>query len=184
MSTRSRRRSLRSPAALLLALPLLAGCEGQPPAPTTVVTQPTPPPTTAAPEPVEVYGCGLPRGTGLGRSCPKAAPQFMDAVNAAIDKTIDEHPELFADLLANSGAYMDEVVENLRRAGFCALNDGEEIALKNSNDFSEQYDVLSSGGHVLRAYMVTCYPAGRDPALRHALVAGCTGGRGDVHLPA
>jgi hypothetical protein len=159
MFMRSRRlHPSRYLAPFLLVLPLLAGCEGYT-APTSTVTQPTPPPTTLAPEPVEVYGCGLPRGTGLGRSCPKAAPQFMDAVNAAIDKAMEERPELFRNLLATGGEYMDEVVENLRRAGYCALNDGEEIAVKNSNDFSEQYDILSSGGHVLRAYMVTCYPA-------------------------
>ena len=123
----------------------------------------TPPTEAAAPAtpapPAEVYGCGLPRGTGLGRGCGRESPEFMDAINAAIDKTIDEHPELFRDLLATGGEYMDEVVENLRRAGFCALNDGEEIALKKSNDFSEQYDILSSGGNVLRAYMATCRPA-------------------------
>jgi hypothetical protein len=145
-------------AAAAAALAVVAACDSQS-TPVAPVTQPTPTPVAATPEPVEVYGCGLPRGTGLGRSCPRAAPQFMDAVNAAIDKTIEEHPEFFRDLLANGGAYMDEVVENLRRAGYCALNDGEEIAIKNSNDFSEQYDILSSGGHVLRAYMVTCYPA-------------------------
>lgn len=116
------------------------------------------PPATPAP-PVEIYGCGLPRGTGNGRSCGRESPEFMEAINGAIDKAIDEHPELFRDLHQTGGEYMDEVVENLRRAGFCALNDGEEIAIKNNNDFSEQYDILSAGGHVLRAYMVTCRPA-------------------------
>jgi hypothetical protein len=108
--------------------------------------------------PTVVYGCGIPRGTGLGRDCPRESPEFMDAMNGAIDKTLDEHPEFFAGGI-NVGAYMDEVVENLRRAGFCALNDGEEIAVKKNNDFSEQYDIISSGGHVLRAYMATCRPA-------------------------
>ena len=124
------------------------------------VAQPTPqPPLAAIPgPPAEVYGCGLPRGTGLGRSCEKESPQFMDAINEAIDKTLDEHPEFFAGGI-NVGAYVDETVENLRRKGFCALNDGEEVAIKNSNDFSEQYDIISSGGNVLRAYMVTCRPA-------------------------
>src|SRR5262249_18723185 len=57
------------------------------------------------------------------------------------------------------GEYRDTVVDNLRKAGYCALNDGEEIAMKKTNDFSEQYDILSSGGNVLRAYMATCRPA-------------------------
>ena len=121
-------------------------------------TTATPAPATPAP-PVAIFGCGLPRGTGLGRSCGREDPQFQDAINAAIDKTMDEKPEIFRDLLANGTEYMDTVVDNLRKAGFCALNDGEEIAIKNSNDFSEQYDILSSGGNVLRAYMATCRPA-------------------------
>jgi len=126
-------------------------------APDSVATPvPVAPATPAAP--VVVYGCGLPRGTGLGRDCGREDPQFMDAINGAIDKTIDEHPEIFAGGI-DVGAYVTEVVENLRRARFCALNDGEEIAIKNSNDFSEQYDIISSGGNVLRAYMATCRPA-------------------------
>ena len=143
-----------------LAALAMTACEaqhGSAPDPAPPSTQSVAPATPGPP--AEVYGCGLPRGTGLGRSCGRESPQFMDAINAAIDKTIEEHPELFRDLLATGGQYMDEVVENLRRAGFCALNDGEEIAIKNSNDFSEQYDILSSGGNVLRAYMVTCRPA-------------------------
>ena len=122
--------------------------------------QPTPP-LAQTPEPAaEVYGCGLPRGTGLGYDCHKETPQHLAAINTAIDRTEQERPDLFRDLLRNGGAYMDEVVENLRKAGYCALNDkNQEIAVKNSNDFSEQYDILSAGGHVLRAYMVTCRPA-------------------------
>jgi hypothetical protein len=120
------------------------------------------PPLTAVPvtpgPPGPVYGCGLPRGKGLGRDCGRESPEFMDAINGAIDKTLDEHPEFF-DGGINVGAYVDEVVENLRRAGFCALNDGEEVAVKNNNDFSEQYDIISSGGNILRAYMATCRPA-------------------------
>jgi hypothetical protein len=118
------------------------------------------PPVAQTPAPpTEIYGCGLPRGTGLGRSCGRESPQFMDAINEAIDYVEINEPHLFRDLLATGGEYMDEVVDRLRKRGFCALNDGEEIAIKNSNDFSEQYDILSSGGHVLRAYMVTCRPA-------------------------
>jgi hypothetical protein len=120
------------------------------------------PPVTAAPAPPtpEPFnnGCELPRGTGDGRDCPREEPVYMDAMNEAIDRVLDEHPEFFAGGI-NVGAYMDTVVENLKEMGYCALNDGEEIAVKKTNDFSEQYDIISSGGHVLRAYMATCRPA-------------------------
>lgn len=142
------------------AAALFLGCNLEHTGGTPVAADPpaaTPAPATPAP-PAQTYGCGLPRGTGLGRNCEREDPQFMDAINEAIDKTIDEHPEFFAGGI-DVGGYMDEVVENLRRRGFCALNDGEEIAIKNSNDFSEQYDIISGGGNVLRAYMGTCRPA-------------------------
>jgi hypothetical protein len=118
----------------------------------------TPQPAPPTPQPLN-NGCEQPRGTGNGRDCPRESPEFMDAMNAAIDRTLDEHPEFFAGGQPNVGGYMDTVVENLKKAGFCALNDGEEIAVKKTNDFSEQYDIISSGGHVLRAYMATCRPA-------------------------
>jgi hypothetical protein len=152
---------LAAPALAALALLAFTACDlqhgaGVPADATPPSTVAAAPATPAAPTPI--HGCGLPRGTGLGRDCPRESPEFMDAMNTAIDKTLDEHPEFFAGGI-NVGAYMDEVVENLRRAGFCALNDGEEIAVKKTNDFSEQYDIISSGGHVLRAYMATCRPA-------------------------
>lgn len=152
-------RSILAGSALAAAL-VCGGCDLEHTAgtaPTVAVPPTTLAPATPAP-PAQIYGCGLPRGTGLGRDCQKESPEFMDAMNAAIDRVLDEHPEFFAGGI-NVGAYMDDVVENLRRAGFCALNDGEEIAVKNSNDFSEQYDIISSGGNVLRAYMATCRPA-------------------------
>ena len=51
---------------------------------------------------------------------------------------------------------------NLKRVGLCALDDGIEIAVKNRNDFNEQYNVLTSSGFVrwgAGAYISTCRPA-------------------------
>jgi hypothetical protein len=36
---------------------------------------------------------------------------------------------------------------------------GEEIALKNTNAFNEQYNIWTSGGYTRRAYITTCFPA-------------------------
>ena len=119
------------------------------------------PPATAAP-PVQVYGCGLPRGTGDGLNCGFEGNdvRFEAQVRTAIQKTMSQHPEWFADEHAlEVGRYVDETVENLRRMGFCAFNDGEEIAIKNSNAFSDQYDIITGQGYILRGYTATCYPA-------------------------
>jgi hypothetical protein len=134
---------------------------------------PEPPPTptpapTPAPTPTPIYGCGLPRGAGDGHGCPRELPTFQKELDAAIDKVIDDHPDWF-DLrrpratglypIHNVPAYVDEVVENLRKAGLCALNDGEEIAIKNTNEFNDQFDIITADGFIRRSYRTTCYPA-------------------------
>jgi len=122
------------------------------------VAQTPTPPTPALP--VVVYGCGLPRGTGDGRRCGFENTVFYGHVRAAIDKTMAEHQEWFdGESALEVGRYVDETVENLRREGFCALNDGEEVAVKNSNDFSEQFDIISAAGNVILIYTATCRPA-------------------------
>ena len=60
-------------------------------------------------------------------------------------------------------AYHEATVAGLRERGFCAFFDGEEVAAKRSNDFSEQYDIVrtpaAGGYYVMLAYMGTCRPA-------------------------
>jgi hypothetical protein len=136
----------------------------EPPPP---VTQPTP-----TPEPSPAMGCGLPRGTGLGRGCPRTHESFAGEVDAAIDKVVKEHPEWFDFRRARGSptsyrvrvewAYYDGVVNNLRAMRLCALDDGKEIAVKNDNSFSDQYQIYSSDGFIIRglaSYRATCYPA-------------------------
>jgi hypothetical protein len=157
----------------LLALATGGGCSGhpatpEPPAPTpTAEPAPTPQPT-----PAEVYGCGLPRGQGRGWGCPRRNPSFDVEVETAIQKVIEEHPDYFDFRRARGGpwsfrvrnreAYNFDVVENLRKMGFCALDDGKEIAVKNENAFSDQYQIVSSDNFIIRgrpSYRATCIPA-------------------------
>jgi hypothetical protein len=154
----------------LVTAAVLGGCNR--PLPTAA---PTPAPQAAAPTPAPpsaatpaVFGCGLPRGAGNGHNCPRQAPTFQREIDAAIDKVIADFPEFF-DFSRGHGAglpavvnvpqYVDEVVYNLRVMGLCALNDGEEIAVKNSNDFNDQFDIITSDAFVRRSYRTTCYPA-------------------------
>jgi hypothetical protein len=92
-------------------------------------------------------------------------------VNVAIHKTQNEHPELFdfddglgglSFRVRDRARYHAQVVRNLEEAGFCAVFDGEEVGVKNTNDFNEQYQVMSSFGYSrwgAGAYRSTCYPA-------------------------
>jgi hypothetical protein len=46
--------------------------------------------------------------------------------------------------------------------GVCAIFDGEEIGVKNTNAFNDQYDIHLASGHVRRgegSYRATCTPA-------------------------
>jgi hypothetical protein len=92
-------------------------------------------------------------------------------VNAAIDRLADRHPEYF-DTSVNQGTgewrvlrpheYLAGVVEEIQRVRFCAeTDDVAAVALKNSNEFSETYDILLPTSHVRRggrAYRHTCTP--------------------------
>jgi hypothetical protein len=139
--------------------------------PTAPQAEPAPVPTPE-PTPTPVYGCGLPRGIGLGRNCPRLRATYADQIEAAIQKVVEEHPWFF-DFRRARGTpesyrvrdpvgYNHEVIENLRRAGYCALDDGQEVGVKDSNDFSDHYQILSSDRFVIRglpAYRSTCIPA-------------------------
>jgi hypothetical protein len=62
----------------------------------------------------------------------------------------------------NVDAYADAVVRNLNAVGLCARWDGHEMAVKNANRVSDQYDILAGEGYTRRgdgSYRSTCYPA-------------------------
>jgi hypothetical protein len=121
--------------------------------------QATPPPTSGA--------CRLPPSSGS--DCSRTSPVFLGDIQAAISALIQAKPDLFVKKgcegcydVTDPGAYISGVVANLGRRGLCATFDGEEVAVKNTNDFNEQYDILSAGGSVRsggESYRATCRPA-------------------------
>ena len=72
-------------------------------------------------------------------------------------------PELFSgSRVVNDGSYAERVAEQLREMGLCAAvgPPEDEVAVKDVNDFSEQYDlVLGSTQEPWTAHAVTCRPA-------------------------
>jgi len=137
---------------------------------------PTPSPSAPAPTPTPVpsptatpvaSACPVGKGT-VYTSCARHVGQFVDEVDGAITQLMRDNPALF-DLgdasnprVRDAAAYYAGVVRNLQATGFCANFDGAEVQVKESNDFSEQYDVLLSDGGVRRgagAYRLTCAPA-------------------------
>jgi hypothetical protein len=92
-------------------------------------------------------------------------------VEAAIDRVVRDKPQLFnlreeispgSYRVLDTPAYLDAVVGELAAAGFCAQLLGEQLQVKNSQDFSEEYDVVTSSGFIRRgagAYVKFCSPA-------------------------
>lgn len=136
-----------------------------PPPPAAPAPAPTPPGATPAPPPAPPPpgggSCSLPPGNGPGVNCPVESPSFQADVEAAIAQLMQQRPDIFnGTAVLKHSDYMNGVVANLRARGLCAIVDSDdEIAVKNTNAFSDQYDILLSSGHVRRAYTATCRPA-------------------------
>ena len=90
---------------------------------------------------------------------------------AFADKVVKEQPQLF-DLNRTIGeglyyvkdpvAYQAAVVSALQATGHCAQVEGDKLQVKSSNDFSEEYAIILSNGHIRRgdgAYRSSCSPA-------------------------
>jgi hypothetical protein len=96
---------------------------------------------------------------------------MLGAVDTALTGVTQSRPDLFdfddkkcdnCYLVKNVNAYVAEVQKRLSGQGVCSLWDGEELAVKKTNDFSEQYDILLSSGHMRRgpgSYRGICRPA-------------------------
>jgi hypothetical protein len=141
------------------------------PPPTTLPPPPAPAPAppggppAPAPAPPSGGSCSLPPGNGPGVNCPVEGPSFQSELESAIDQLMFQRPDIFSGggsspLVVKHSDYMNGVVANLRARGLCAIVDSDdEIAVKNTNAFNDQYDILLSTGHVRRAYTATCRPA-------------------------
>jgi hypothetical protein len=136
---------------------------------------PTPAPGggTPAPPPPNTTSCGLPAGNGSGNNCPLEHPAFLSDVEASLDQVIRQHPELFnlkdtrggcenCYFIKDTDAYWNAVTAAIQQRGLCATNDGEELAVKNTNAWNDQYDIITGDGYIRRqlgAYRSTCHPA-------------------------
>jgi hypothetical protein len=161
--------------ALAAACAMALACGGDTPAAPT-------PPVTAPPAATPAPGAGVsscPLGMGSRETtCSRTRSQLLPQVEAAIDLTVQQKPALFDltnDAMPGWGhykvrepqAYLDAVIANLQAAGLCAQRDPddgnyERIDVKESNDYSEDFDVVTSAGFIRRgdgAYRGTCTPA-------------------------
>ena len=158
---------------LLLSAAIIApACGGgaEDPAPPTAVATPTPAPAPS-PSPVAAFACPLPALPDLHNTCPKLTAQHWQIVETAIQKTMQEHPELFnfndelgggSYKVLDHDKYINTVVENIHKQNVCSRAEVEEIQVKTTNDFNEQYNIWVSAGYVRHgphSYITTCFPA-------------------------
>jgi hypothetical protein len=174
------------PASAAVVLLLMSCGGGNPTQPPTATAPPaaatTTPAPTASPTPQNgVRGCNLPPLAQPGGACTMDGPIFLSQVDAAVNLLKTQRPDLFNGNSINSpGQFYLGVIANLEAKGLCAAFDGEEIQVKNTQDYSEQYHLMTSG-RILRwgdvTYRATCRPAA-FPTVEPPL-----GQRGDCSLP-
>lgn len=160
-----------SAAVLAAAVACSGGSPTQPPIGTPPpATLPTPPITTPTTPPVTGATCSIGKGD-IDAHCARTTPRLLGAVDAAIDRVVKAKPSLFnlqeelspgSYRVLDTHAYVLAVVEQLIAAGNCAQVFGDQIQVKDSQEFSEEYDVITSSGFVRRgagSYVKLCSPA-------------------------
>jgi len=126
---------------------------------------------TPAPPLHPTPGCRLAPSRSL--TCSRELPpRYLGDVDRAIAEVARQHPEVidvnrvqpgtnFFKVLDND-RYFTLMVEKMKSYGYCAIYDGEELAVKTENGFNEQFDIWSGEGFARRgegSYRSTCYPA-------------------------
>jgi len=137
------------------------------PSPTVVAPSPSTAPSTA-PSPSSAscqYGKGTP-----DTFCARRVPALLKDVDTAINLLVQQHPEYFNVNDTNGpdgykvlkpAEYEQGVMANLQSAAFCTELNGNVLSVRKGSDFSEDYDIILSTGHVRRgngSYLGTCTP--------------------------
>jgi hypothetical protein len=159
--------SFRRMAAVAL-FPVLMACGSSEPSDPTPVDTPTPAPTPAPSATPRAFVCQLPSLPDHQQPCPKLQPQFSNQVNESIDTVMAARPELFNPndnlgpgfwKILNREAYLRAVTSALNDRGLCTTISPEEIGVKNTNAFNEQWNVITGRDYIRRAYITTCVPS-------------------------
>lgn len=146
-----------------------AACGSSSHAPSAAATPAPAPASTPAPaSSPQAFSCFLPALRDLHNDCPKLDSKLLDHVTNAVDTVIRQQPDLFdfTDVRGGSPKVLDRqkyqtaVVAAINaQGGVCAKDDNEEVAVKASNEYNEQFNVWTSAGYTRRSYITTCFPA-------------------------
>jgi len=102
-----------------------------------------------------------------GNRCDMSGPTFQAEVEQAMAELQREQPSIFEDspgglVIASPGRFYVGLIEKLDKKGICAGFDSEELQVKNTNDFNDQYALRTSRGFLRTGpsiYRATCFPA-------------------------
>ena len=154
---------------LIVSAVIGVACSSDSRTPTAVATPaPVATPTPAPAATPQAFACPLPAMKDLHNQCPKLDSRLLSYVSNAVEKVIQSQPHLFDfnDLRGDSVRVLDRqkyqtaVVAAINaQGGVCAKDDNEEVAVKVSNDFDEQFNIWTSAGYTRRSYITTCFPA-------------------------
>jgi hypothetical protein len=147
--------------------------------PATIAPQPTPTPSAPSglTDPFNHASCSFGKGE-INAQCGDGRTQLLGEVEEAMDLLVKEKPQIFdleseyapgtrAYIVRDKEGYLNGLIANLRAAGNCAERDPDDatqetIRVKNASDFSEEFDVLLSSGHMRRGngmFRRTCSPS-------------------------
>jgi hypothetical protein len=160
------------------------------PVPIVVTPVVIPPPQSPAPAPAATPAAGQPEssptpapsggGGTVGQSCaPAPAPgnercpresksDFLGVVESAYDSLIAKNPSWFTRdggvtyVKISENDWIWAVINEVRSKGYCAGRYAEEVSVRTSGAYSENFDVLMSTGSIRRgdgSYRSTCTPA-------------------------
>ncbi|HET9316622.1 MAG TPA: hypothetical protein VFQ51_13595 [Vicinamibacteria bacterium] len=168
-------------AASAASLLFLAACGGgsnnnvtnNPPAttpPQVAAPTPTPPPF----DPIPGASSCARFGPGKDGSCDRTSSSFMTDVDAVLNELMRERPALFENTdgglrVVSTGQFYVAFLQKLDQRGICAQFDGEEVGMKNSDAFNDQFHMITSDQILRRgdsSYRATCVPASFPGAAR------------------
>ena len=130
------------------------------------VAAPTPTPnTTPEPEAPLSASCAA-LGPGVRDEeavCTDGPAHFLEEMNETIHEVRNTHPQYFdGKNVLDVGGFYVEVIRALDRRGLCAETGGEEVGVKRTEAYNDQFDILTAR-HEYRTgeniYRGSCAPA-------------------------
>ncbi|MBN2369078.1 MAG: hypothetical protein JXO72_01180 [Vicinamibacteria bacterium] len=147
----------------LLVSAALAGCKSQ-----SCPVCPVCPTSTATPSPMPTPTPYVPPAPGAAY-CTETIPLFEKAVLLAIDEVQNEHPEWFdfsgmPPVVVKPDDFQQGLIAKINaqpplQAAQGWFDSWAMLSVKDSNELSEDYHIISSSYHLRKKYGQTCRPA-------------------------